>query len=114
MKSFILFAFLLTYSFCWWDLGHMLVAQIAKDVLLDEDREAFRVAQQVTDVLNVVSHGKVTDFIESACYADDVKQGGLWQLENWHFINVPVHLPNDPKDDKFTTNNFDALAFLVK
>jgi hypothetical protein len=56
------------------------------------DSEAFDFAERLTNILNIFSHNKVTNFVESACWPDDVKTVGLNSLDEWHFIDLPVRL----------------------
>jgi len=100
------FCLLIKISVCWWDVGHMLVAQIAELTLLKEgrnnftynlDKDAFYLAENITDIMNALSHKKVTNFVESACWADDVKGYGMNSQDNWHFIDLPVRYPPVPQ-----------------
>jgi len=52
--------------------------------------------------------------VESACWPDDVKGFGLSSMDNWHFIDIPVHLPIRNTTDKTEFSSSDALGILVK
>jgi len=82
-------------SFCWKDAGHMLVAKVAQLDLLERNPEAFYLAQNITNFLNPISHGKIKSFVESASWPDDLKANKLGMLDNWHFINVPLYTNNN-------------------
>ena len=123
MKLTFVFAFFFIPScLTWWDTGHMLVANIAKLKLLKEgniifnhylDREAYYLAERLTGILNIFSHELITNFVESACWPDDVKGFGLSSMDNWHFVDIPVHIPtiNSTNFTIFSTSN--ALGILV-
>lgn len=113
MKIILLLSFAFSLTNCWWDQGHMLVAQIAKNLLIQENRTIFETAERITNILNKNSHGKISDFVESACYPDDVKGHGLTILDNFHFIDVPVYLPYNNTAEQIVSAPYDALSFLV-
>ena len=99
--QFVILTFCLTnVSFCWWDTGHMLVAKVAELTMIQEsiylltsDREVFDHAERLTNILNIFSHNKISNFVESACWPDDVKTMGLISMDEWHFIDLPVRFP---------------------
>lgn len=110
------FLILINSCFCWWDLGHMLVAKVAENTLLEEFPEAHELANTITSILNVFSHGKITNFVESACWADDVKENYLHEMDNWHFIDVPVNFTDTKKEINITAMSGpeDAYGIIVK
>ena len=117
MKSLkVAFAFLLLINscFCWWDLGHMLVAKVAENTLMKEDPDAYELANRITSILNVFSHGKVSDFVESACWPDDLKTYSLHAMDDWHFIDVPVNMTRIKEFINITTTPDDAFGIIVK
>jgi hypothetical protein len=68
------------------------VARIAYDILVNEDRHALRNAEVM---LKAMGNQSITDserdhpFVECASFADMVKyKGGGWQ-SNWHFVDIP-------------------------
>ena len=69
-----------------------LVAQVARQILLKNNTEALELAENVTNILKSVSHGKVNNFVESACWADDLKSYKLLAMSNWHFTDIPILL----------------------
>jgi len=106
--------FLINSYFCWWDLGHMLVAKVAEITLMKEDPNAFELANRITSILNIFSHGKVNNFIESACWPDDLKQFSLRAMDNWHFIDVPVNKTDRKITYNITSNPDDAYGIIVR
>lgn len=116
MKSLkIAFALLLLINscFCWWDLGHMLVAKVAQNTLEEENPDAYELANRLTSILNIFSHGKVNNFVESACWPDDLKEFALHAMDTWHFIDVPVHIEDGKKYINITTTPSDAYGIIV-
>lgn len=114
MKVLLLFSLILSFTKCWWDGGHMLVAQVAKTLLIAENKTLFDIAEEITNIMNGDSHGEITDFVESACYPDDVKSHGLTELDNLHFMNVPVFLPYNSSAEQIVPTPFDSLSILVR
>ena len=88
----IIISFILKTWLCWWDAGHLLVAKVAEITLLQEDPDAFEFANRISSILNIFSHGKINNFMESACWPDDLKEYSLHEMDNWHFINFPVNM----------------------
>lgn len=104
---------LINSCFCWWDTGHMLVAKVAELTLLEEDPAAYALANNITSILNKLSHGRITDFVESACWPDDLKAFSLEAMNDWHFIDVPVNLTSVFDYINITSTPDDALGVLV-
>jgi len=104
---------LINVSYCWWDLGHMLVAKVAEITLSNEDPDAFELANRISSILNIFSHGKVNNFVESACWPDDLKEYSLHAMDNWHFINVPVNMTSVIDFINVTSTPDDAVGVLV-
>lgn len=104
---------LLNYCLCWWDLGHMLVAKIAEITLTQEDPDAFDLGNRIASILNVFSHGKVNNFVESACWPDDLKTFSLHAMDDWHFIDVAINTTNVIDYINATSTPDDAIGILV-
>jgi len=102
---------LFEYIFCWWDTGHMLVAKIAEIDLMNHNPHTFYLAQNITSILNNISHGKITNFVESATWPDDIKSFGLNLMDNWHFLNIPIRL-NDTDKPQIEHSPNNALALM--
>ena len=105
---------LIQVSFCWWDLGHMLVAKVAEITLMKEDPDAFNLGNRIVSILNIFSHGKVNNFVESACWSDDLKTFSLHAMDDWHYIDVPVNLTSVIEYLNVTSTPDNALGVLVK
>ncbi len=104
---------LIKSCFCWWDVGHMLVAKVAEVVLLRENPDAYDLANRISSVLNVFSHGKVNNFVESACWPDDLKTYSLKLMDNWHFIDIPINMTTVIDYLNITSTPEDAIGILV-
>ena len=113
-KIIIGFVTLINICFCWWDTGHMLVAKVAELTLLEEDSEAYDLANNITSILNKLSHGRISNFVESACWPDDLKAYSLQAMDDWHYINVPVNLTSVLDYINITSTPDDALGVLVR
>jgi hypothetical protein len=121
----ILFIFLVnlfTPSICWGHTGHMLIATVTKLTLLKEsnrnlliflDRDAYNLADKLASNLNIFSHNTVTNFIESACWPDDIKGYGLISMDNWHYNNLPVRFDEIIANNNITFTVDDALGTIV-
>lgn len=84
-----LLALLATTSVCWWELGHILVAQVAKDRLVQLGKtSALDKFTQLITALNNLTDGKSQTFIEAAVWADDIKSYGVKMFDEYHFTNV--------------------------
>ena len=77
------------------------------------DPQAFILAQNITSLLNQFSHGKINSFVESATWADDVKEYKLSLLDVWHYINVPVRLDVPDPLPHINKNDYDCIALVV-
>ena len=88
---------LIASASAWWDTGHLLVARIAQDLILQQEP---LLVEHFNDVLQVLreKHPELTvdesyehGFVESATFADELynKYNGTWQF-NWHFVDTPL------------------------
>lgn len=100
-------------SHCWWNEGHMIVANIAKKDLLQNHPEAYYLMNNITIILNDQRHDELVNFVESATWPDLVKGYHLNLMDAWHFRDIPVNYsdPNPPVLDHTVQNN--ALYFIV-
>ena len=75
----------------WWETGHMLVAEIAKQDLLKNNPEVYKRAEEISLFVKGLT-GNLTDtFIESAIWLDDIKTEGWNALFTWHFVDRPYN-----------------------
>ena len=88
-------AFLLVLSQAWWDKGHMLVAQVAYDHLTARNsigaRDRF---DALIKAFVNLTDGRSDTFMQSAVWADDIKQKGATMFSNYHFTNMYLSLLN--------------------
>lgn len=74
--------------------GHMAVANIAQDLLVDNNPAALQTALDLLTYLQefdpeLVYREDMYPYIECSTFADDIKyHGGAWQGD-FHFINYP-------------------------
>ena len=93
----------------WWCNGHMVIAMIARLDLLKDAPEVYNKAAQVLSPLDgETTHGLSNTFVDSACWADDLKTYGFDLAFNWHFINHPYNL-----DGLLQTKNLAQLETVV-
>lgn len=78
----------------WWCTAHMAIAAIAKQQVSSS------VASKLESIASALSASgpfpKSPDFMQSACWADDLKSFGLTSMATWHFINQPYDPSNFP------------------
>ncbi|HEX8550299.1 MAG TPA: S1/P1 nuclease [Abditibacteriaceae bacterium] len=68
----------------WWDEGHMAVAQIAYTRLTP-------VAKARADALVPMgATEKNNTFVSAACWADDLKDEGVYFYNDWHYADTPL------------------------
>jgi len=70
----------------------MLVAQIAQITLAKRNPKAIQLAEKIANVLKPLSHGSITNYVESACWPDDMKNYKLGTMDTWHFADMKVCL----------------------
>jgi len=71
----------------WWCTGHMAIVQIAKENL---DSGVYSQVESIITALSAAGpFPKSPDFVQAACWADDLKSYGLEAMAGWHFINQP-------------------------
>jgi NAD(P)-dependent dehydrogenase (short-subunit alcohol dehydrogenase family) len=70
-------------------MGHILVAQVAKDRLTQQGKTAaLDKFNQLINAFNGLTDGKSNTFIEAAVWADDIKEYGVKMFDEYHFTNV--------------------------
>lgn len=92
-------------AYGWWDTGHMLVAQIAWKFLNQTYSNSTQANPAALHALENAVNSLVTykndsnTFVTAACWMDDLKNQGMHQFDNWHFINLPIcDFPEFPND----------------
>lgn len=91
MKLAVLIA-LLGLANAWWCTGHMLVAHIAQQQLLQSHPAVYNFAQSILAPLNGdLTHNIANTFTETACWPDDIKTYGLQQADPFHYIDKPYN-----------------------
>lgn len=69
----------------WWGDGHMVVAQIAYDRLTPATRAA------ADKLVALGASDKNNTFVTSACWADDLKDEGVFFYNVWHYSDSPIY-----------------------
>ena len=75
----------------WWETGHMLVAQIAKNELLAEHPDIYERAENITLLLKGLTQNLTDTFVEAAVWLDDIKEDQWESFYSWHFVDRPVN-----------------------
>lgn len=89
MLKFYIVLTLISTTWAWWCNGHMLTAMIAELDLMTSDRVAHAKATETVQVLNgALTHGISNTFVESACWADDIKNYNVTYLSDGHFLDM--------------------------
>ncbi|CAG9316770.1 unnamed protein product [Blepharisma stoltei] len=97
---------LLGVSTAWWCNGHMVTAMIAQLDLQANYPEVFEQANQILAPLNgVLTHGLSNSFVETACWADDLKTYKFEISNDWHYIDKPYNVDGLLNATAPTTNN---------
>jgi len=79
---------LLSTAYAWWEVGHMMTAQVALNTLRPDVAEW---ATSLVNDFNSLTDGKSNSFVEAAVWADDIKEAGTNNLDNWHFTDRPIN-----------------------
>lgn len=91
MKSFLLIFSLFSLCYSFWDVEHMVIANIAKADLISKDKKIVDFFETITKIMEPMSHGDIKDFVESAVWADKTMKYENKMMFNWHFINTPLN-----------------------
>lgn len=76
----------------WWCTGHMLVAHIAQQQLLQSNPAIYNFAQSILAPLNgPLTHNIANTFTETACWPDDLKTYAFDEANSLHFIDKPYN-----------------------
>ena len=95
MRTFLLSVFISCFMINtvlgWWETGHMLVAQIAKQDLLENHPNIYKRAEEISLFVKGLTDNLSDTFIESAVWMDDIKNDLFDSLFEWHFIDRPYN-----------------------
>lgn len=89
-KALCVLAFL-SSVFAWWEVGHMMTAQIAELHLQQINPKALAWANSLIADFAPLTDGRSNTFVEAAVWADDIKETGTNYLDNWHFTDRPIN-----------------------
>ena len=74
----------------WKCTGHMLVALIAELSLISQDPKAYSEASLITSFINNnITSSSAQTFVESACWADDLKTQNITLYNPYHYFDMP-------------------------
>jgi hypothetical protein len=91
MKLYLLL-FFLVQSHAWWCNGHMITAMVSELDLLQRNPSAYKLANATVRALSgALVHGTSNSYVESACWADDIKEYSLTYLNYAHFYDTPYN-----------------------
>ncbi|CAD8205631.1 unnamed protein product [Paramecium pentaurelia] len=90
MKGFFL-CYLISIVYCWWEVGHMMTAQIAKNFLKDNRPDVLAWADSLVQDFNSLTDGRSNTFAEAAVWLDDIKETGTGFLNDWHYTDRPIN-----------------------
>eukprot|EP01001_Neometanema_parovale_P007762 NODE_4054_length_1122_cov_82.674675_g3860_i0.p1 GENE.NODE_4054_length_1122_cov_82.674675_g3860_i0~~NODE_4054_length_1122_cov_82.674675_g3860_i0.p1 ORF type:complete len:294 (+),score=97.10 NODE_4054_length_1122_cov_82.674675_g3860_i0:57-938(+) len=114
LRAFALLA-LVQVTAAWWCTGHMTVAEIAKQSLSDDTKKM--VDEYVTYMYKQGNFTMNPTMVEAACWADDLKEDGLYAMGDWHFINLrvnPTHMKLPAVDSQNVVSIIDDLEKALK
>lgn len=78
----------------WWCTGHMAVAEIAKWQM---SQDVYEKVESIAEDLSASGpFPKTPNFMQMACWADDLKSQSVEAMAQWHFINQPYNPTNYP------------------
>ena len=106
----------------WHSLGHMLVAEIARERLLKSEPSAILWAEGVISSMRYFCGENRHPFVESAPWADKIRQEGWTSMFNWHFNNrvykdsksVKKNYPNDLNQSSESNNVIWSIKEMIK
>ena len=78
----------------WFGTGHLLVARIARNILVQQAPEQLAQVESILSILEGADHKLTKDegkhaFVECAPWADSFKYNGGYYQKGWHFIDQP-------------------------
>eukprot|EP01090_Pellita_catalonica_P010700 TRINITY_DN2213_c0_g1_i1.p1 TRINITY_DN2213_c0_g1~~TRINITY_DN2213_c0_g1_i1.p1 ORF type:complete len:376 (+),score=64.72 TRINITY_DN2213_c0_g1_i1:30-1157(+) len=93
-----IFLSIISCSESWWEEGHLIVGQIAKDTLAEINEGALENCQLIVAALGK-DYPLSPEIISASYWADDLKDFRWSAFDEWHYINKPFVPP---------TSNFTA------
>ncbi|KAL4503898.1 hypothetical protein ABPG72_022528 [Tetrahymena utriculariae] len=119
MKTQSIFAVLLIVSsvFGWWDGGHMITVEVAKQEILARDPSLYQKIEKYITILNPLCDARSQTFVQAASWADDIKDPAMNFWDKWHFFNKPINeegLYVVLDQDSLNNNSINALKRCVQ
>ncbi|KAL4473566.1 hypothetical protein ABPG74_022430 [Tetrahymena malaccensis] len=88
-NTFLLCILLIAGVSCWWDGGHMMTAEIAKQEILARNATLYELIEKYVTILNPLCDARSQDFVQAASWADDIKDDAMNFWYGWHFYDKP-------------------------
>ncbi len=111
---------ILSTSLCWWNTGHLIVADIAMKNTLLKIPESKSFFEDLTKIMYPRTHGRVTNFRESSVWPDLTKSYGNRNMNNLHYKDLFLNetmtsMPFiDPLQEKSSSISFMvSVSFLL-
>ncbi|KRX05349.1 Phospholipase C/P1 nuclease domain [Pseudocohnilembus persalinus] len=114
MKFLIVILFLATQVLSWWENGHMLVAQIAKNELLNSRLKVWNRANQLVKSMNGLDSDINDSFVTSAVWPDDIKDKAMNFWDLWHYYGRPINPNGDYLQQSPIEAESNAMDFLER
>ncbi|KAL4441145.1 hypothetical protein ABPG74_002095 [Tetrahymena malaccensis] len=118
--SFILISALVTTTYGFHDLPHMLILGIAKQVLIEKDPEIIQIAEKYFDQFEEPHQKGQVQFEEHSIWSDDIKflyKSGVKYWDTWHYIDQiynPTNYPININNQKESNSNAQAAFNQIK
>lgn len=91
MRTIFSLALLISIVRSWWEVGHMMTAQIAKNYLKEKRSDVLLWADSLVSDFNTLTDGRSNTFAEAAVWLDDIKETGTNFLNDWHYTDRPIN-----------------------
>eukprot|EP01016_Furgasonia_blochmanni_P014939 TRINITY_DN179_c0_g1_i1.p1 TRINITY_DN179_c0_g1~~TRINITY_DN179_c0_g1_i1.p1 ORF type:complete len:458 (-),score=108.45 TRINITY_DN179_c0_g1_i1:341-1666(-) len=98
-------------SLGWWEAGHMITAEIAKQDLLRSDPRIYSIAEQIVLFGGDLSLSFTHNFAATAVWADTIKMQNLNMWNEWHYIDLPIN--DDGLQMNFDKGEDDNLIWAI-
>lgn len=81
---------LFSNSYQWWNTGHLVVARIAYDYIVERDQTVMDRAEGILSGISMYTTlEKNHPFVEAATFPDYIKEYGWSDQSLWHYVDTP-------------------------
>lgn len=91
MKLLVTFLIALYQVTCWWENGHMMVAQIAEILLQKNSPKVYAFANDLVHAMNGLDSDIDNTFVTCASWPDDIKDKAMSFWNDWHYFDRPIN-----------------------